>query len=172
MTFHMLAQDPREHRARAGVADVQREQDLLLAPEVLDRLGEERVDIHARHGEPLLGPGASRPEQAPRVHELVLVFLRQRGERRVASHRLPRVQASGARSGTDAGRAKKAQPTAADAAAGEPGAEGEDDRRAKTPREARRGQGQGRRRHGSVSAVEEMFGERLRTERNVDGRHR
>jgi hypothetical protein len=52
----VFAQDPLEHGGRAGVATVQREQDLLLAPEVLDRLREERVDVRARHGEPLLGP--------------------------------------------------------------------------------------------------------------------
>ena len=81
-------------RGRAGVADVQREQDLLLAPEVLDRLREERVDVRARHGEPLLGPGAGRPEQAPRVRELVVVLLRQRDECRVAFHGFPRPPAS------------------------------------------------------------------------------
>jgi hypothetical protein len=84
--LHVLAQDALEHRGRAGVADVEREQDLLLAPEVLDRLGEERVEVRARHGQPLLGLGAGRPEQAPRVRELVVVLLRQRDKCRVASH--------------------------------------------------------------------------------------
>jgi hypothetical protein len=73
--LHLLAQDPLEHGRRAGVAEVQREQDLLLSPEVLDRLGEERVDVRAGDGEPLLGPGLGRPEQAPRVREFVVVLL-------------------------------------------------------------------------------------------------
>jgi hypothetical protein len=87
------------------VADVQREQDLLLAPEVPDRLREERVDVRARHGEPLLGPDAGRPEQAPRVRELVVVLLRQRDECRVAFHGFARPPARGARSGNDVGKA-------------------------------------------------------------------
>jgi hypothetical protein len=53
---------------------------------VSDRLREKRVDVRARHSEPLLGPGAGPPEQAPRVRELVVVLLRQRGECRVAFH--------------------------------------------------------------------------------------
>lgn len=74
--IHVLAQDPLEQGGRAGVAEVQGEQDLFLAPEVLDRLREERVDVRAGRGEPLLGPGLGGPEQAPGVRELVVVLLR------------------------------------------------------------------------------------------------
>ncbi len=77
------------------MADVEREEDLLLAPEVLDRFREERVDIRARHGEPLLRPGAGRPEQAPRVREFMVVVLRQRDECRVAFHSPPAPRPSG-----------------------------------------------------------------------------
>jgi len=87
--LHVLAPDSLEHRGRAGVADIQREQDLPLAPEVLDCRREERVHVLARHRQPLLEPDADRPEQAARVRELMLVLLRQRHECRMASHGLP-----------------------------------------------------------------------------------
>ena len=76
MQLHVLAENPLQHGGRAGVVDIQWEQDLLLVPEVLDRLREERVDVGARHRQPLLGLGAGRPQQAPRVRQLALVLLR------------------------------------------------------------------------------------------------
>jgi hypothetical protein len=43
------------------VAEVERKQDLLFAPEVLDRLGEECLEVGARRRESLGGLGIGRP---------------------------------------------------------------------------------------------------------------
>jgi hypothetical protein len=67
------------------VAAVRREQVLVLAPELLNRLREEGVDVSARHGAPPLGPGVGSPEQAPCVREFVVLLLRQQDESSVCS---------------------------------------------------------------------------------------
>ena len=95
--LHVLVQDSLRDGSRAGVAGVQREQDLLLTSEVLDRLRVERVDVRARHGEPPLRPAVGSPEQAPRVRELVVMLLRQQDECSVCS--LPSEPFSNGRSG-------------------------------------------------------------------------
>src|SRR5688500_11672148 len=85
--LHVLAQDPREqHGVGFRLSRIEREHRLLLAAKVLDRLREEHGDVARGCLEPLVRRAVRGSRQAPRLHELLVVVVGQRDERRVPLH--------------------------------------------------------------------------------------
>ena len=85
--LHVLPQDPLdERRVGAFPAQVDGEELVLLAAEVLDRLREEQLDVRGACRQAFLRAGVGCRPQPARLDELVVVVVGERCERRVPLH--------------------------------------------------------------------------------------
>ncbi len=84
--LHVLLEDPPQQRRVARARGVGGEQALLLVAEVAHRLGEEEVDVRACRRETLVRPRVGRGPEPARLHELVMVVVRERNQGRMALH--------------------------------------------------------------------------------------